>query len=306
MAKGSLEEFIRNYISNGIVSGEIKSIGDFMKESEGEEISHSQDYIKADTHARLSRGGYGILNEKLFDRGLLNSGYRDYLDTISAKLGAGARADFLSKQKTKAQDTRVSDYADYLKKYEALGEKEYNAKIKAEAAEAEAKAKAEAKEKAEAEAKAKAEAEAKAKAEAEEKKKKEAEAAAAEKAAAAYKKSVQKATDKIISSETINYDAAYKIAIDCGLTDEDAKKVATEASATARENLKKEIAERIISKTMTKNAAYSYAIKMGLTEEEAEELGNLAKEANQTVPSDTSDSYLDYLRELDEKKRQEK
>ena len=58
----------------------------------------SKDYIESDTAARLSSAGYGTQGERLSAFGLSDSGYRDYLDTVTAKMLGATRGEFLSKK----------------------------------------------------------------------------------------------------------------------------------------------------------------------------------------------------------------
>lgn len=96
----------------------------------------------------------------------------------------------------------------------------------------------------------------------------------------------------------INYDRAYEYALDAGLDEKSAETTAKKAIGVARVRLKNDILELIVSERMSKSQTEEYAKGLGLDEEEIKELGEIAKNINETV---NSSFYAEYIKDLIEK-----
>lgn len=113
-------------------------------------------------------------------------------------------------------------------------------------------------------------------------------------------------SNKIVSEGLINYDRAYDYAISMGLSDKDASVIARESSETARKNAKLAVLERIVTNNLSPAKAFVYAQSYGLSEEDATVLSDAARKITQDIENDEySKSYLDYLREQEEIRKNE-
>ena len=91
----------------------------------------------------------------------------------------------------------------------------------------------------------------------------------------------------IDSNGIIDYDAAYRYAVNQGLSEDTAKIAAKTASDIARKKLKDSVIRKIVSAGLTETQVKEYAMGLGLSEAEALELGRYAKEINNYYPTET-------------------
>ncbi|MCQ2385328.1 MAG: hypothetical protein MJ078_01435 [Clostridia bacterium] len=121
MAK--LEDFIRNYLSN-------KKIANYREwvEAYGEETeeAYAEDLRNADAAYRRGKAEYGSQAASLMDRGLSQSGYREYLDGVAyaGKQTAKIRAE---SEKRRKETANRKGYAAYLTQKTAEAEQEASA-----------------------------------------------------------------------------------------------------------------------------------------------------------------------------------
>ena len=133
------------------------------------------------------------------------------------------------------------------------------------------------------------------------------ERAAAKKEREKYDKLKITVADEIVSKTIISYKDAYTHAISRGLDKEDATAIAEKSSAAAKEKLKVSILENVILNKLGASETLVYALTHGLSEDEAITLASAAKSINQDIKNEEySKSYLDYLREQEAIKKQEK
>jgi hypothetical protein len=100
------------------------------------------------------------------------------------------------------------------------------------------------------------------------------------------KKTTQSFADvvKTINSQNItNYEAAYKVATEAGLTGEVAENAANIGCALATEAKYKTVIDKIISHNFSESEAYYYARSMGYSESEARIIAGHAKNINSTI-----------------------
>ena len=122
-----------------------------------------------------------------------------------------------------------------------------------------------------------------------------------------YEKLKTAVSDKILKDEIINFKNAYSLAVKMGLDRADAETVANEASKKAHDDLRLSVLEKIILNDLTSDKALAYAMSRGLTEDDADMLAAAAKEINEDIKNEHyAKSYLDYLREQEALKKQEK
>lgn len=105
---------------------------------------------------------------------------------------------------------------------------------------------------------------------------------------------------RILSEKIIDYREALDRARELGAARGDAEEIARRASREARDTLKASILDLAVRRAMTGNAAQAYALSRGLDETEARAIAETVKTINQLPESGLPQSYLDYLRELEE------
>lgn len=123
---------------------------------------------------------------------------------------------------------------------------------------------------------------------------------------AGYAEDYQKlynSTVKTLRSERItDPERAYARAVELGLSGTDARRAADETSAEVKDGLRADVMSAIVTKRLTQNQTRLYAVALGLSADAAEELAKYAYELNEAV-GDGSGTYLDYLRELEKKQK---
>ena len=97
--------------------------------------------------------------------------------------------------------------------------------------------------------------------------------------------------ERIGRGESFNENTAYEIALNAGLTDENAKAAASLGVAAAKERATSRLLEMILEQRIMRNRAMEYARSMGFTEEEVQKFGEYAMRINTTqspskLPSD--------------------
>ena len=97
----------------------------------------------------------------------------------------------------------------------------------------------------------------------------------------------------------IDYDEAYKLALEMGVDKDGAKKLATTTTKIARAAAIDRVVRAIVNRTLTKSQTKEYALGLGLSEEDAEELSEIAYRTNESVMDMTA--AKDYLDELKNK-----
>ena len=128
------------------------------------------------------------------------------------------------------------------------------------------------------------------------------EAARLENEEKAKKKLYDSAKRGLEKAGTIDYDEAYAYAIEMGVDEENAKKLASVTTKVARENAIYRVTRAIVEKRMTMNQARLYALSLGLSDEDAEKLAEVAFKTNESVGDITAfEDYLDYLRDKSNK-----
>ena len=121
---------------------------------------------------------------------------------------------------------------------------------------------------------------------------------------AGYAEDYQKlynSTVKTLRSEKItDPERAYARAVELGLSGTDARRAADETSAEVKDGLRADVMTAIVTKRLTQNQTRLYAVALGLSADAAEELAKYAYELNEAVGES---GYLDYLRELEKKQK---
>ncbi len=92
-----------------------------------------------------------------------------------------------------------------------------------------------------------------------------------------------KATEQIIKAKLLNYDDAYRLAIELGLNEKSAAAAATEARDTVRKNVKEEALKVIVSKELTSGQAREYGYALGLPSSDVKELMEYAASINESA-----------------------
>ena len=97
--------------------------------------------------------------------------------------------------------------------------------------------------------------------------------------------------DRIGKGGSFNTETAYQIALSSGLTDENAKVVASLGVAAAKEKATSRLLEMILEQRLLAYRAMAYAREMGFNEDEVQKFGEYAKQINSTqipgkLPSD--------------------
>ncbi len=124
------------------------------------------------------------------------------------------------------------------------------------------------------------------------------EAARLEKEEKAKEKLYNSAKSGLEKAGTIDYEKAYAYAIEMGVDEEGAKKLASTTTKVARENAIYRVTRAIVEKRMTMNQARLYALGLGLSSEDAQKLAEVAFKTNESVGDITAfEDYLDYLRD---------
>ena len=96
---------------------------------------------------------------------------------------------------------------------------------------------------------------------------------------------------------TIDYNKAYKYAIELGLDEASAEKIAKNVTEARRSEAITKVTGEIISKRLTSSQAEKYALALGLCEEDAKALGELAFKTNESVGDIVSgNGYLESLK----------
>ena len=120
-----------------------------------------------------------------------------------------------------------------------------------------------------------------------------------------YQKQIKKlktsVTDSLIKNKVVNKQDAYEYALEAGLSESDALTVSQNVYESAKRKLISEVMESVASYKLDAEGARLYAEAMGLSEKDAKGIGEYA-EAIISNRIDTGDEYLDYLRELANKK----
>lgn len=80
-----------------------------------------------------------------------------------------------------------------------------------------------------------------------------------------------------------DYDTAYKIAIQSGLSEEVAASVAEIGTTIVKNGIKTKIMDRVVEFTMTEAEAREYALSLGLSIEDADEIAEYAKNINDRI-----------------------
>ncbi len=99
----------------------------------------------------------------------------------------------------------------------------------------------------------------------------------------------------IVKKRILGYSDAYDYAVDAGLSESLAEKVASSATKTVLADIKTEIGKLIINKKLSQSETKAYARFMGLSEADANELGEFAKKYNYVYT--TGEAYLDYIKD---------
>ena len=298
MAKSAIEKFISNYLRNKKISESEEGYEAWLRKNGVDPTAELSDRIgKSYAESEKASSDYSSVKEALAENGLTNSGYAKYLgERALARRDDGIESAIQSYLGSDAANKK--EYSNELERQEAIRLEE-KMKAEEERLKAEEKAKEEAKK-------------------AEEKALEEAKKAAEKAAAEAAKKEeeslkreekirdqlLKEAESQIKSMSTIDYEKAYKYAIEIGLDRTSAEKIAKTITEERRSSAIEKVSNAIVSKRLTMNQTKEYALSLGLSEEDATNLGELAFRANESVGDIVSqDDYLDYLRELVEKNK---
>ena len=302
LAKSSIEKFISAYIRNKKLSETKKGYEAWLRKNGIDPTAELSDSIgKAYAENEKSISHASSTAEALAESGLSKSGYAKYIkeateERKAAKVGKAVQTYLAADQDNKAA------YSDELDRLEAkrLAEEK---KTEEERQKAEKKAE---EERIKAEKKAEEE-RIKAEKAAEEKARKEAEnaakeAAKIEKEALEREAKIKKQREKdaeagIKNMSTIDYNKAYKYAIELGLDEASAEKIAKNVTEARRSEAITKVTGAIISKRLTSSQAEKYALALGLCEEDAKALGELAFKTNESVGDIVSgNGYLESLK----------
>ncbi len=303
MAKSAIEKFITNYIRNKKISESKEGYEAWLRKNGVDPTAGLSDSVgKAYAERERAASGNSDTAEALAESGLSDSGYAKYL---SASI-EDAKNENVSKAIAGYLATDTENKVGYSKELERLESiriaeekkaeeerKKAEEKAQEEAKKAEEKAQEEAKK---AEEKALEEAKKAAEKAAEEAAKKEAETIKREEKI--KEQLLKDAKAGIEAMSTIDYDKAYKYAMEMGLDEISAEKIARSITETKRSAAISKITGAIISRRLTMNQTREYALALGLSEEDANMLAELAFKTNESVGDIVSQQdYLDYLRE---------
>lgn len=116
-----------------------------------------------------------------------------------------------------------------------------------------------------------------------------------------------RALNSIMGMGILDYDEAYREAVQLGYDEERAAKLAKVATVRLRFKLRMRVIDAILTKKYNYGSAANLALSYGLEYEDADELGRVARRINKAY-SDTGiypSSIVDYLKDLENKKRLE-
>ncbi len=99
---------------------------------------------------------------------------------------------------------------------------------------------------------------------------------------------------QLLSNEVVNPDTSYAIAVNAGLSADDAAAVSAEVYSIMRDRIFTGCLERVATLELDAEGAREYAIRMGLTEADADALASEARDYLKYY-KDYAGSYMDYL-----------
>ena len=266
-----LEKFIKQYVRNKRTAESESGYSAWLRKNrvtDDEELR--AEAVRLIAESELTDRGRGSDAEFFRDSGLARSGYAGYLGD---KLRFSAR-DGTERADAAAAARRTKGFRGFVEERLSSERKEY-----ADRKEAEIRAEEE---------RLNAEKEAKRKAELE-----------AEKESSERKSLIRTARSRLEGSAIIDIEKATKLAMDIGLSEEDARALAEATTKVAREEAIRKVLSAIVNRRYTKNQAREYAIWLGLSSEDVKALSETAFKNNES-PKDMT-AYEDYLEYLDEK-----
>lgn len=110
---------------------------------------------------------------------------------------------------------------------------------------------------------------------------------------------------KLSEQGLTNYEEAYSLASEMGLSEKDADALAKESTEKAVRAARLKVISAIVNKRYSGKQAKEYATALGLSEELASELSELAESTNREIDLGKAEGYLEYLKALDKEKRAE-
>jgi len=258
LAKSAIEKFISSYISSPKKKSK-KGYEEWLRKNGVDPTSELSEKIgEAYAEKEKKSSHFSLLNERLSESGLLQSGYAKYLgDSLESEKDGKinlAMQGYL--------DTDSKNKAAYLKEENSLAEAAKKAMEKA----------------------------------AKEAEKKEKEILKNEEA---FRKQLLKDAEAGIKSmSTIDYNEAYKYALEVGLDEENAQKIAKSITDSRRTSAIEKITTAIFSRNLTTKKTKEYALRLGLPEDDANVLADLAFKMNESAEDIVSEKdFLDYLLE---------
>ena len=103
------------------------------------------------------------------------------------------------------------------------------------------------------------------------------------------------AFNTLTGEKIIDYELAYERAIELGLSDSDARDIASRATESVITKHKNTVMKAIVSKVFTRSQAEEYAKAFGLPEEIVKELGDYADSINKQVLLGSAQDIIDYI-----------
>lgn len=108
---------------------------------------------------------------------------------------------------------------------------------------------------------------------------------------------IKSAVNFIKGANNPNFGDAYDYAISQGLSEDDAKAVASKATEYVRYRARKIVAQDIILRRLTRTQTRNYCLTLGLSPEDAEELAEYAYRINESTNTADPDSILGELKD---------